>query len=487
MAHSSLRPGIATVCQVALGLALAAVALEDYHHAVSSPTLSPVAESVAEPLPVTVVTNRPGTAPGYLFVDPQNVVDTTPSHGPEILDNSGRVVWYRDLPAGADGRPTFAADFRTQTYRGRPVLTWWEGTADNTGLGTGVGYIADEHYRIIATIKPPQGLDLHEFQLTPQGTVLALLTPDIETADLRPIGGPADAKVINNVVEEIDIATGKVVFSWNALQHLSVTETDVPPGPAMDLFHINALSLDTDGNLLVSARSTSTLYKVNRETGEIIWRLGGRHSDFRLGLGARFAFQHDAVSEGGGVYRMFDNEARGGLVGYESRALWIKINPKDRTASFVKEQTYPPKVLSVESEGSAQSLPNGGTLVGYGAASRVTEYDRHGRVLLDMTLPDSDSTYRAYRQVWHGQPSAPPAVTVGGRTATVEWNGATEVARWRLLGGASKDTLRPVGQAAWEGWRTDVAVGGSPAYVKAEALDAAGRVIGSSPVTATGR
>ena len=486
MAFSSLRSGIAVVSQIALGLSLVAVAVEDDHHARSSPTPSLVAESGAEPLPVTVVTKRPGTAPGYLFVDPQNVVDTAPAHGPEILDDSGRVVWFRNLPPGADGSPTFAADFRVQTYQGRPVLTWWEGTSDNAGRGTGVGYIADQHYNIIATVKPPQGLDLHEFRLTPQGTVLALLTPQVETADLRPIGGPADAKVTDNTVAEIDVATGKVLYTWDALQHLSVTETDVPPGPVMDLFHINAVSLDTDGNLLVSARSTSTLYKVNRKTGEVIWRLGGRHSDFRLGLGARFAFQHDAVSDGAGVYRMFDNEARGGLVGYESRALWLKINPRNHTASFVREQTYPPQLISVESEGSTQSLPNGGTLVGYGARSQVTEYDRHGRVVLDMRLPDEDSTYRAYRQQWHGQPSTPPEVTVSGGTATVEWNGATDVARWRLLGGATQTTLRPIAETRWDGWRTDMAVG-SPAYVKAEALDAAGRVIGSSLVTATGK
>jgi hypothetical protein len=96
----------------------------------------------------------------------------------------------------------------------------------------------------------------------------------------------------------VDIETGEVLFEWHSLEHVGFEESTAGPNPdqrdAYDYFQINSVAEDNVGNLLVGARKTSAIYKVDRESGEVIWRLGGNRSNFVMGEGARFAFQHDA-------------------------------------------------------------------------------------------------------------------------------------------------------------------------------------------------
>ena len=244
---------------------------------------------------------------------------TTYANGPEILDQNGNVVWFQAVPAGQE-----ASDFRTQTYKGQPVLTWWQGTGLG-GLAKGTDYIYNDQYQQIATVNAGNGLsaDGHEFLITPQNTAL-ILAYTTGTADLTSIGGPADQTVINGVVQEIDIKTGKVLFEWNSADHVPYSQSEQPlPASASqpwDWFHINAVKLDTDGNLLIDARNTWTAYKVNHHSGHIIWQLGGKASDFKLqaapgqslnDAGDFFAWQHDAEAQGNNVYTVFDNESAG--------------------------------------------------------------------------------------------------------------------------------------------------------------------------------
>src|SRR5882757_6395861 len=251
------------------------------------------------PPPVTVLTHG-NAGKGDFFVSPFSN-QSTYANGPEILDQDGNVVWFKPVPQGQE-----ASDFRTQTYKGKPVLTWWQGTGLG-GLAKGVDYIYNDKYQQIATVQAGNGLsaDGHEFLITPQNTAL-ILAYTTATADLTSIGGPANQTVIDGVVQEIDIKTGKVLFQWNAADHVPYSQSEQPlpasPSTPWDWFHVNAVHFDTDGSLLIDARNTWTTYKVNRHSGSIIWRLGGKASDFTLkaapgqqldSANEIFAWQHD--------------------------------------------------------------------------------------------------------------------------------------------------------------------------------------------------
>src|SRR5262245_47832181 len=111
---------------------------------------------------------------------------------------------------------------------------------------------------------------------------------------LASIGGRRNATVIGGVVQELEIPSSHVLFEWRSLDHVGVEESLRPVLHPYDYFHVNSIDVAPDGDLLVSARNTWAVYKLDRRTGSVVWRLGGRRSDFRPGPGATFAWQHDA-------------------------------------------------------------------------------------------------------------------------------------------------------------------------------------------------
>jgi hypothetical protein len=422
--------------------------------------------------PRLVVRHRSsGVAPGYIFIAPKQ---GQTAQGPEIVDGQGRPVWFH--PGGE------ATDFRVQSYLGKPVLTWYQG---------GVDYIVDSSYHVIATVHAGNGLDLdgHEFALTPQGTALITIYHEVPF-DLSSIGGPKDGIVVDGIVQEIDVATGRLLFEWHSLDHVPLDESYLPVSldpDSYDYFHINAVNLDSDGNLLISGRHTSTVYKVDRHTGRILWRLGGKHSDFTLGPGVRFAWQHNPLPAGQNTIRLFDNENNGlpgGRVMAQSRVIWIRPDTATMSATLVKAITHP-AALSVPAQGNAQALDDGDTFVGWGQLGRVSEFDPQGKLIFDATIAGGNDTYRGYRFQWTGQPDTLPTATARhrGRRMTIVhaiWNGATGVARWRVLAGRRASKLSPVRTVAWNGLDTAIKIAGARKEVRVVALDARGRVIAMS-------
>lgn len=287
-----------------------------------------------------------------------------------------------------------------------------------------------------------------------------------------------------------------MLFEWHSLDHVPLDESYLPVSlnpDFYDYFHINAVNLDSDGNLLISGRHTSTVYKVDRQTGRILWRLGGKHTDFTLGPGVRFAWQHNPLPAGANTIRLFDNENNGfpgGRVMWQSRVIWIHLDVGTMTATLVKAITHP-AALSVPAQGNAQALDNGDTFVGWGELGRVSEFDPQGKLVFDATLPGSDDTYRGYRFQWTGHPDTLPTAIARhtGRVKTTVhaiWNGATDVARWRILAGRTATHLRPLRTVAWNGLDTTVKIPGRPKRVKVVALDARGSVVATSkPVRAS--
>jgi outer membrane protein assembly factor BamB len=436
---------------------------------VSRPDLRPPA--------IDVDARRGGAFRGLVFVTPR----PAPSEqaGPLLFDDAGQLAWFRPLPGGR-----LAVDVRAQRYRGRSVLTWGERPVDAHDEAESV--IADSHYRVLARVRAGAGVgtDLHEFRILPGDRALVLGWRSVPW-DLRPIGGPRRGRALEGVVQIVSIPTGRVLLDWHSLDHVRIRESYAPIlGGTSDYFHINSVAPDADGNLLVSARHTSAIYKIDARTGRVIWRLGGKRSSFTLGPGARFAFQHDAQRQSDGTISLFDNAAIEHGSPERSRALRLRLDPGRRTARLVGEYRRPTAVLST-SQGNTQVLPNGNVFVGWGSQPYVSEFTAGGRLVFDARLPSrGHQSYRAYRARWVGRPEERPAVAVrgvGGRTrAYVSWNGATGVARWRVLAGSSPDQLEAVGVAERMGFETVIGLPHRDRYVAVEATDGSGATMGAS-------
>jgi Arylsulfotransferase (ASST) len=437
------------------------------------------------PPAVTVTASSPAVAPGYEFAAPY----TGPGQaGPMILDQSGGLVWFRPLPTD-----TFATDFRVQEYLGQPVLTWWQGDISVHGFGIGEGVIADASYTEIAHVHGGNGLqaDLHELQLTPQGTALITAYEPVG-CDLSSVGGASDAAVTDGVLQEIDVKTGLVMFQWTSLDHVALDESYTSPRGAststpFDFFHVNSINLDPDGTLLVSARNTWAVYELDSRTGEIVWRLGGKRSSFAMGPGTGTAWQHDPRLLPGGAISIFDNGASPSIH-RQSRAIVVALDAEHRRATLVSQIVHPSPLLS-ESQGNAQMLENGDWLVGWGQDPHLSEFSASGALLFDARFPAHTQSYRSFRFRWSGAPAEPPAFAFepgadSAGTVYASWNGATLLASWRVLSGPSRGALTPVAQAPRSGFETAVALppGAAGSYLTVQALDTSGRVIGTAPV-----
>jgi hypothetical protein len=441
--------------------------------------------------PVVVTQTSTSSAPGFIFLTPYPIsklpAGEVSTICPEIVDGLGRPVWFLPQASGVD------SDLRVQTYKGNPVLTWSEGpTFQYEVPGTTTDYICDNTYKVIATVQAGNGLnaDEHEFVLTPQGTALITIYNNV-AADLSSVGGPSNGIVEEGVVQEIDVATGNVLFEWHSLDHVPLTDSyaALPAAAPYDYFHINSVNPDTDGNLLISSRHTWTVYKVNRTTGDVMWRLGGKSSDFTMGPGLPFAWQHNAIAVDSGTIRIFDNESNGVPVLPLSRVIWVKHDDVAMTATLAQSFQHP-EGLQALAEGNAQALPNGDTFVGWGIIGRFSEFDSGGNLVFDAALPSGYNDYRAYRQPWVASPTTTPAAVAqynadGTTTVDAVWNGATEVASWQVFGGDGAGTLSLVGQGEWNGLDTPIVVPGQLAYYQVAALNAAGTVIGASASAAS--
>lgn len=342
-------------------------------------------------------------------------------------------------------------NFRVQTLRGEPVLTWWQALPGG-GLGRGEHVIFDAAYREVARFPAGNGRrsDLHEFLVTDRGTAL------VTSFEIR--HGGARGLTMGGVVQELEIPTARVLFEWKSLDHIGVEESYAPRGYRWDSFHVNSIDVDADGNLLVSARNTWAVYKVHRRTGAVLWRLGGKRSDFALAAGAHFAWQHDARShDGGSVLSIFDNGV------HRSRGLVLEL--RGRRASVLHEYRHDPAVHA-HKLGSVQLLGNGDALVGWGTDPHFTEYAEAGAVKLDATLPHGGENYRTLRFPWHGRPHGGPVAAVRNGMVYASWNGATDVAAWRI--GTGQAVRR-------SGFETALPFG--PGAVVA--LDVHGRALGS--------
>ncbi len=253
-------------------------------------SIAPVQTFVTRPdlrPPVVTVTSYgppSPSSPPYVFLSVRNYLASAPSQsGLMILDRLGRLVWFMPV-ANAP------FNFSAQSYQGHPVLTWWQGNL-LYDYGQGTNEVADTSYTTRHTIRAGHGLtaDLHELVLTSRGTALITCYQTVN-ANLSSAGGSTKGQVVGGHVQEIDITSGKVLFDWNSLGPIAYSESYVPApksGP-YDYFHINSADLTPDGNLLISAKNTWALYKVDRSNGKLLWRMNGKRSNWKMALARAF-------------------------------------------------------------------------------------------------------------------------------------------------------------------------------------------------------
>jgi hypothetical protein len=406
-----------------------------------------------------------------------------------IIEPSGALVWFAPLPSGTE-----AMNLRVQHYLSQPVLTWWQGQVI-AGHGQGEDVIYNSAYQRIAAIHGGNGLyaDLHEFQITPQGTALLSAYEPVHY-DLSSVGGSREGLLEDCAVQEIDIRTGLVMFEWHALGHVSLGESyehaSHIPTHIFDYFHLNTVQEQSGGALLIGSRNTWTVDLIDGQTGQVTWRVGGKHSTFALGSGVRFAWQHDSEIEPDGSLSIFDNEDSP-PEGTTSRAIRVALDFQKDTATLLNSYQLPGTPVLSPSQGNMQLLSNEERFVGWGQAGYISQFSATGQVTFAMRLPAPVNSYRAYREPWSGRPESAPVLVAGpvhdnGRLVYVSWNGASEVSAWRLEAGGSPSTLKKVSTVPRQGFESKLYARGSKLYLQAQALSGTGQVLGSTQTVKSG-
>ncbi|HEX3391627.1 MAG TPA: arylsulfotransferase family protein [Solirubrobacteraceae bacterium] len=455
-------------------LASAAANPSETMHFHSQPELHPPS--------IDIATSAAGQEGGDIFVAPY--AGPSPP-GPMIFNSAGNLVWFDQLKGAIE-----ATNLKVQSYEGRPVLSWWQGYIPPQGFGQGEEIVVNSSYQTIMRIAGGNGLpaDLHEFRINPSNNTALLSVFDPIYCDIGGAGGPADGAVTDSLFQELDLKTHLVRREWHPIDHVALSHSVEPANGVTlqwpyDFFHINSVWQRPGGSFLISSRDTSAMYLIDGHSGQVVEQIGGPHGDTRLGPGTSTAFQHDAEEEPNGEITVFDN---GGvpLVHPQSRALVLSLNAKTRTETLVAQYVHSTPLKS-GSQGSMQIQPNGNVLVGWGPEPYVSEYSPTGALLWDAILAGKTNSYRAYRFPWTGTPVGSPSVAAGaGPSGSTDvyasWNGATTIASWRVLGGASPSALTPVGEGAFAGFETAIAIAGQPAYVAVQALDGSGNVLGTS-------
>ncbi|KAJ6506948.1 ASST-domain-containing protein [Mycena sanguinolenta] len=419
--------------------------------------------------PFTILQKSPSYDPDnttLFLVCPVGTVVDQP--GPTIYTSTGDLVWSNPSLGGCE-------DFNIQTFNGQQYLTMW--------LGSG-------------------------------SAVTALVTAfNTIPLDLTSVGGPADGFYANSIVQEIDIATNRVLFNWTSVDHIALSESynnisqtgeGSSAATAWDAVHVNSIDKDSEGNYLISSRNCQTLYKVDK-SGAIVWRLGGKMSDFvAQGNGTDFHWQHHARWRTDGTQiSVFDDGAatigNGSIIVDEPIATgkYLNVDQTAMTVSLASRFFPSPSTGFSVAEGSIE--PYGNTVVvGYGSNPWVEAYDIDTATALfsavigpnNASIPLGGVTnYRVFQTStlqFTGHPTQLPAVALINGTVYVSWNGATHVASYTLLTGSETGNVStPVRNVAKSGFETAISATGSGAYISVAALAANGTTLGRGAIYKT--
>ena len=471
--------------------------------------------------PPVLAINKTGEpiAPGYLFFAP----DGRPplQVNPLIMGTDGKLVW--------NGPLEHAFNFGMQSYQGKSVLVYWNGTvySEPVGRGNGAVYILDNTYNIIKTVTLPgnfveqipgatypSNIDLHEINITPKGTMLVTAN-NVTTTDLTSIGGPAAGWIVNSMFYEIDIATNEVLFEWSALDHLAqipFNSTYYPLGFAgfnganqtvpWGYTHINAVTKYGDG-YLASFRYLCAIIAFDKK-GSVLWKLNGvTGGDFTLGPDTSFCYQHDirvisnttttlSISIHDNANSPVNSNTSitppDGPVAVRTSGLELSIDLKAKTVSKIARFFNPANPIFSPAQGNFQRILStslGNIFMGHGILGIFEEFTKAGKIAMTVQfaalIQGAGLSYRAFHQPWIGCPSAPPAIFAdvenGSTVVYASWNGATEYKSWTVYAGTSNASMTAVAnKVARTGFETKIVVPGNPSVLQVEATNCGEKV-----------
>jgi EmrB/QacA subfamily drug resistance transporter len=452
---------------------------------VSAPGLHPPEMTIQQTTPS-------GQLPGYIMV--ANFYDVTRppivgQSGPLILDASLNPVWFRPVPVD-----DVASNLEAQTYEGHPVLSWWQGDVTETGaINSGEDVVVNDHYQTVATLRGADGWVLTLHSMVIQGHDAWVTANKNVQTDLSGVGGVNHGVLTDSAIQEYDLRTGRLLYTWKASNHIPLHDSYAvapPNGFPWDAYHVNSVVPYRNGTFLVSMRNTWAVYLVDIRTGRILWTLGGKHSTFTVPASAHFEWQHDAELHSSTTVSLFDDHCCEitGAGQYlsatgPSRGLVLKLNLASKTASLVSLYSHGADFES-KYMGNTQLLPDGDVFVGWGDIPYLSEFSKSGRLLFDASFPGPDASYRAYLQHWVGLPAQPPSGAARTRnahtTVYASWNGSTELRRWRVLGVAPDAHATAIATSATTGFETAIAVRAGYDEFRVQALNGPGAVIGTS-------
>jgi Arylsulfotransferase (ASST) len=373
-------------------------------------------------------------------------------------------------------------------------------------------YLLDNTYNIIATVTLsgifneltpgvtfPSNIDLHEINITPQGTVLVTAN-NVTTTDLTSVGGPKVGWIVDSLFYEIDIATNKVLFRWSSLDHVDAIPlsssvyhlgsegfTGVNQSLAWGYAHINSVAKLGDG-YVVSFRYLCAGIALSKK-GDVLWTLQGiSGGDFKLGTDTNFCFQHDirpiTLTSETLTLSMHDNANAPINVNTSTTptsGLELSIDFTTKTVSKIFRYFNPAEPIFATSQGNFQHiLSSSNIFMGHGIIPVFQEFTQAGAIAMTAQFAALQPTgaglsYRAFNQPWVGCPSTPPAIYAdvenGTTTVYASWNGATEYRTWTVLAGNTISSLSVAAKVARAGFETKIALKGSPSVVQVEAVN----------------
>jgi len=333
------------------------------------------------------------TAPGKIFI--------TNSEGAPylmILGNDGTPYFYQQLDESS-------LDFKVQSNA--MLSRWIEG--DEGGY-----MVMDQYFQNIDTLRCKNGFgtDQHEFLLLQNGHALLIAIEERPLIQIDPEGNP-NTTVIGNHIQELD-ENGMLVFEWLCWDHINLEDSYIENQDVLELdyIHMNSIAVDYDGHLLISSRHLSECTKINRQSGDIIWRLGGKNNQFDfINDPDQISSQHDfrPVPDKPGHYTLFDNGTQKDPK--YSRAVEFKLDTVNMLAEKVWEYRQLPDRYS-RLMGNAQRLPNGNTLINWGDPTlpKITEVTEDSIVVYEADFTPAMINYRTFRFEFDGYMLAPNLV-----------------------------------------------------------------------------
>lgn len=354
-----------------------------------------------EDFPLYDVSIFKNPSPGYTYITPVDLFEIDPvNHYISILDNYGTPVYYKTFEP-------HVLDLNVQETGN--MSNFVSGESGGVGIMYGFSVIYDDFMAIIDTFQMGNGYEaeIHDFRLFNDGNYL-MFTYDPQIIDMSEIvdGGDPEATVMGCVVQELD-ADNNVLFEWSSWDDIAITDAtpDIDlTAIFIDYCHANAIEKDNDGNLLVSFRNTDEIVKLDRNSGEIIWRLNAINEDLNdfnfLNDDVRFSHQHDIRRQDNGNITMFDN---GNLhTPPHSRVIEWEVDEVAMTAELIwNYPVEPDPSIFAFATGGAHRQPNGYTMAGWGVAFApkpiAIEFSPDFERSWELWGPDSITTYRAHK------------------------------------------------------------------------------------------